>query len=75
MEELKQLLASTDDLSMPLDELPTQYEEYFEKSFNLKCHGLLCLEDLKDKLIGFIEVSNATELPEKDISNVVVQCR
>ena len=56
VEELKQLLASTDDLSITLDELPTRYAEYFQKTFSLKSHGLLCLEDLEDKLNGFIEV-------------------
>ena len=56
VEELKRLLASTDELSIRLDELPTRYEEYFQKTFNMKLHGLSCLEDLKDKLNGFIEV-------------------
>ena len=58
LEKLKQLFSSIDGLSIPLDELPTRYKEYFQKSFNPKSYGLLCLEDLKDELIGFMEVRN-----------------
>ena len=54
---LKQLLASTGDLYITLDELPTRYEQYFQKTFNLKSHGLSCLEDLRDKLNNFMKVN------------------
>ena len=58
VEELKQLFSSIDDSFMILDELPKRYEEYFKKIFNLEFHGLLSLEDFKERLNGFIAVRN-----------------
>lgn len=64
VEELKWLLASADDHSITLDELLKKYEDHFGKTFDLESYGLLCMEDLKEKINGFIEVRPTSQRPQ-----------
>ena len=56
IEQLKELLSSSPDMSAALRDIPVLYQKHFGVKLNLNLFGVNDIVDMKERLQGFIEV-------------------
>ena len=56
IEQLKELLSSSPDMSAALTDIPILYQKHFGVKLNLNLFGVNDIVDMKERLQGFIEV-------------------